>query len=72
MLQKMNFGFLKEIISDRIGSQKELAERLGLSLTSLGNKLNNRVDFTYDEIFKIKVILSLSEEETYRCFFIAK
>lgn len=72
MLQKMNFGFLKEIISDRIGSQKELAERLGLSLTSLGNKLNNRVDFTYDEIFKIKVILGLSEEETYRCFFIAK
>lgn len=71
-MEAMNYGFLKEIISDRLGKQKDLADLLGISLTALTNKLNNKVSFTYKECVKISAILNLNEVETYRCFFIAK
>ncbi len=68
----MNYGFLKEKISDKCGTQEAFAKRLGISKQSLSNKLNNKTSFTHSEIFESMVILELNNTDLERCFFMPR
>ncbi len=67
-----NYGFLKDKITQMCGTQAVFAEKLGISKQSLSNKLNNKSQFSHDEIYRISVLLQLDNAEIGRCFFIAR
>lgn len=50
-------------------SRVEVAEKLGLSLVSLGKKINNKVEFKASEIYKLIFMLSLGDEAVFNIFF---
>jgi transcriptional regulator with XRE-family HTH domain len=68
----MNYGFLKEKITIKCGTQEEFAKRLGISKQSLSNKLNNKTAFTHEEIFKSMNILELNNVDLECCFFMPR
>ena len=67
-----NYGFLKDKITQVCKTQANFAARLGISKQSLSYKLNNKTMFSHEEIYKTSVILSLSDMEVSRCFFIPR
>jgi transcriptional regulator with XRE-family HTH domain len=52
-----DYSILKGKIVEKIGSRRELAEKLGINETTLSNKLNNKTDFSREEMKKICKIL---------------
>lgn len=52
-----DYSILKGKIVEKIGSRRELAEKLGINETTLSNKLNNKTDFSREEMKKICQIL---------------
>lgn len=53
-------------------TQEKLAEEIGLTKTTMSLKLNNRAFFTQPEIFKIRWILRIPDEEIVAYFFTQK
>lgn len=58
-------GRIREILV----TQGRLAERLGISQTSLTNKLTGRTEFNRDEIIRIVDLLNIPKSEVYDYFF---
>lgn len=55
------------------GLRKEvLAAALGISLNSLNNKIANRTSFYADELYHLKGLLNLSQEQFFNVFFASK
>ena len=52
-----DYSILKGKIVEKIGSRRELAEKLGINETTLSNKLNNKTDFSREEMKKILILL---------------
>lgn len=52
-----DYSILKGKIVEKIGSRRELADKLGINETTLSNKLNNKTDFSREEMKKICQIL---------------
>ena len=52
-----DYSILKGKIVEKIGSRRELADKLGINETTLSNKLNNKTDFSREEMKKICKIL---------------
>ena len=52
-----DYSILKGKIVEKIGSRRELAEKLGINETTLSNKLNNKTYFSREEMKKICKIL---------------
>jgi len=50
-------------------SRVEVAKKLGLSLVSLGKKINNKVEFKASEIYKLIFLLDIGDEQTFNIFF---
>lgn len=50
-------------------SRVEVAEKLGLSLVSLGKKINNKVEFKASEIYKLIFLLDIGDEQVFNIFF---
>ena len=67
-----NYGFLKDKIKEKCGSQAMFARLLGISKQSLSAKLNNKVPFSHGEIFKSIKILELNNTDLERCFFMPR
>lgn len=65
----MNIRELMSELAYKNCSVSELAERLGLSKTSVYRKLSGKNDFTRTEIEKIKSLLELSDEALVKIFF---
>lgn len=53
-------------------TQEKLAEEIGLTKTTMSLKLNNKAFFTQPEIFKIRSILRIPDEEIVAYFFTLK
>lgn len=53
-------------------TQEKLAEEIGLTKTTMSLKLNNKAFFTQPEIFKIRLILRILDEEIVAYFFTLK
>lgn len=67
-----NYNKLRGRIVEFYGKQSNFAKSLGLSTVSLNKKLNNRVKFTQDEIYKIIEKLNINVVEVYDYFFTLK
>lgn len=70
----MSFDYskLRGLIVEKVGSQNNLAEKMGLSKQSLSAKVNNKVAFTQDEMCKIMHILHIPHRDISKYFFCPK
>ena len=56
-------------IAEAVGKKEIIAAKLGISLTSLNNKIANRTEFKASEISTLKKALKLTDEDVFRIFF---
>lgn len=56
---------LKGLMREKHMSQEDLAKSMGISATSLWNKLNNRSDFSTKEMFVIMRCLEIEDPVPY-------
>lgn len=61
-------GRIKEIC----GTQDAFAEQLGINRSSLSQRLNNKIEFTQEEMFRACDILSIEPDEMHAYFFSLK
>ena len=66
---KYDYAKLKGKIKEVFNTQKDFADAIGISTTSLSYKLNNQKDFTRNELDKAVDVLKLNKEEIYEIFF---
>lgn len=59
----INVNLLKAKIIEKGFDKRILAEKLGISLTSLNYKLNNRTEFKASEIQLLSQILEIANEK---------
>lgn len=59
----VNENLLKAKIIEKNIKKKIIAEKLGISLTSLNYKLNNKTQFKANEIQLLSEILNINEEK---------
>lgn len=71
-MQEYEYSKLRGKIKECFSQQSELAQQLGISDTSLSNKLNNKTAFDQDEIYKIINMFDLNAEEALAYFFTLK
>jgi transcriptional regulator with XRE-family HTH domain len=64
-----NYSKLRGRIVEIVGSQTKFAQKLGISTGSLSMKLNNKVEFSLNDVNKAMKILSIPEEEMSKYFF---
>lgn len=60
---------LKSVMSFKGETQRSLANKIGISESSLSNKLTGISDFKQTEMQKISTVLSLSPQQYYDIFF---
>lgn len=74
MAQNVAFDYkkLRARIIEKLGSQGELSNRLGITETSFSRKMNNRVSFTAKDIIDITNILEIPADEIGAYFFVPK
>ena len=66
---KYNYNKLKGRIKEYYGTQEAFADSIKLSATSVNNKLNNKVPFTQEEIYKSIIKLKIQPIEIQEIFF---
>jgi len=66
---KFNYNKLRGMFRETFKTQAEFAEALGMSATSLSEKLNNKVQFTQKEIVNSVDLLTIEKEEIPAYFF---
>ena len=64
----MNANVLKKIIVEKGFTFYKISSLLGIGLTDLDRKLENKNDLTINEVFRLKHILDLSNEEAISIF----
>ena len=67
---KFNNSKLRGKIRENFGSEYAFGEALGMALSTLSGKLNNKSEFTRSEILSIVKLLYLNIEEVYDVFFL--
>ena len=67
---KFNNSKLRGKIRENFGSEYAFGEALGMALSTLSGKLNNKSEFTRSEILSIVKLLNLKKEEIYDVFFL--
>ena len=65
-----NNSKLRGKIRENFGSEYAFGEALGMALSTLSGKLNNKSEFTRSEILSIVKLLNLKKEEVYDVFFL--
>lgn len=64
-----DYSKLSGRIREKLGTQDKFSELLGMSRTSLSQRLNNKIEFSQDEMFKSCEILSIPLVELPVYFF---
>lgn len=67
-----NYGQLRERIKDSERSQKDLADRLGISANAFSRKLNGRLLWRQEEIYGLVTELGIPAERISEYFFTPK
>ena len=67
---KFNNSKLRGKIRENFGSEYAFGEALGMALSTLSGKLNNKSEFTRSEILSIVKLLNLKKEDVYDVFFL--
>lgn len=60
---------LRSVILEKGFTQDQIAEKLGISSTSLNYKINNKTEFKASEIKKLSEILELTQDQVNDIFF---
>ena len=68
----MSYSKLKGKIREVFGTNKKFAEAMGIDLSSLSAKLNNKSPWKREEIEKACELLHIPIEEVYLYFFYKK
>lgn len=63
------YSELIRLIKYKFGTQDNFAKALGLGRVSLSQRLNNKLEFSQDEILKAANLLELPKESIPRYFF---
>ena len=71
-MQEYDYSKLKGRIRECFSTQSEFAQELGISDTTLSNKLNNKTVFDQDEIKKSISVFKLNPMEAIEYFFTLK
>ena len=71
MTDKIEFDYskLRGRIVEKIGSLMEFSNLVGISPTSLNDRLQSRIAFTQRDIFKAIEILEISDDDISEYFF---
>jgi len=64
-----NYQKLLGRIKEMCGTQDNFAELLGINRSSLSQRLNNKIEFTQEEMYKACGILSIPPDEMHAYFF---
>ncbi|MBS5308773.1 DUF739 family protein [Clostridium sp.] len=59
-------------IKEKYGTQEKFSKELGLSRTTVNQKLNNKIEFTQEEMTKTVKILDLAVNDIPEYFFCVK
>lgn len=70
-MEKTVFDYvpLKILIKEEYGKYESFAKELGMSRSSLSQRLNNRVKFEPEEMHKIKELLDIPDDKVVVYFF---
>lgn len=70
----MDFDYskLKGRIIEKFGSIQAFAKAFGASMTSISQKLNNKVRWSSDDMIKVAELLDFKPEEISSYFFVLK
>ena len=68
-MKKRNYSMLRGRIKEKLKNEYVLAKELKCSKATLSKKLNNKTDFTQDEIEKVCRILEIDRKEIPSYFF---
>ena len=63
------YNILKEKIRDKKLSYKKLSEKMRISESGLNKKMNRKNFFTQAEIYELKKMIELSNDELVQIFF---
>jgi len=66
---KYDYSYLRGFIKQHFGRNQDYADYLGISATSLYDRLSNRTPFSQDEIDKTAQFDDLSGDDLMRLFF---
>lgn len=69
---EFNYGVLRGKIKEKSLTEYQVAELLEISKTSFSNKINNKLQFTQEEIEKLVNILEIEKEKIALYFFNTK
>lgn len=67
-----DYSKLKGRIKERCNTQDKFSEQLGISRTSLSQRLNNQLEFSQDEILRSCDVLGITRREIPVYFFVEK
>lgn len=67
--RKFDLQKLKGKIREENNTQEKIAQKMGISIPTMVNKLNNRSEFTQSEIVDICEILDIPNENVKEYFF---
>ncbi len=67
-----DYSKLKGRIVEKCGNQANFTSKMGISHTSMNKKLNNKVQFTQEDIEKAVEILGLEKKDISLYFFTLK
>lgn len=71
-MQQYDYRELQGLIRSKFGNQESYAKAIGISLTSLTERLSNKIPFKQNEILTTKQILNLSPKKVDEIFFTTK
>lgn len=54
-----DYSVIRGKIKEKFGTQERCASELGTSTTTLSAKLNQKIDFTHEEMFKLSKMLDI-------------
>jgi len=66
---KFNYGKLRGKIKEVFNTQEKFAKTVGMSTTTLSAKLNNKIQFSQNEIEKAVELLKIAKEDIPVYFF---
>ena len=71
-MSEFDYRELRGLIRSKFGTQENYAKAIGISNTSLQERLSNKVPFKQTEIIMTKQLLGLSAEKMDETFFTLK
>lgn len=74
MTQNVAFDFdkLRHRIVDKIGSNRKMADLLGITEVSFSRKINGKTSFSAQDVYTMSELLEISADEIGDYFFVPK